>query len=101
MSPEDIKLAASKIADAERLDAMLGDLEANEPFSFGVKGVWLNVTEGRALRQALIDYVRDAATQVKADIARLTAEQPKPCTADDMDDALAKLDDEARPNGGP
>ena len=123
MTPDQIKDAAIKIADGERLEAMIRDLSADTPFNFGVGGIGLNVKEGGELRTALIAYLKTALSEVQREIAKLTAiNQAKAIQAmhneavsiqgecsdekalvvvnaiDDIDAAISKLEAEASPN---
>lgn len=100
MKAENVKIAAVKLSDLERISQARADIEAGSAFSItigpSIINVQANSEPGAELRRTIAAFLDTAIPAIEEELTKLGVEEP-----DNIDKAIEALDREAQPNGAP
>jgi hypothetical protein len=97
LKAEDIKKAAEKLNDQERIPLIIAEL-GSAPFTINVGNMTVNVPAdaGFAIRNAVVDYLQNIATGIDLELQNMGVEGQE-----QFDLVLDGLVEAAKPNGHP
>ena len=111
MTNDEIKLAAAKLTDIERIDTMRADVVNGNNLVIQASDVTLTVKEfagwtdsaksnpaNAEFRKALVSYLDEISADLKDDIDGMLNPKPKASALDGFETVLAALDADAKPN---
>lgn len=114
MTNDEIKLAAAKLIDIERIETMHNDVVNGNTLVIQASDVTLQVKEfagwtdsakanpvNAEFRKALLAYLDEISSDLKDDVSAMTNPKPKAKAIDQFEEVLAALDAQAKPDPKP
>jgi hypothetical protein len=96
LKADDIKKAAEKLNDKERIPLIIKELES-APFTINIGNMTVNVQAdaGLAIRNAVVDYLQNIATGIDLELTSMGVD-----SEDEFDTVLDGLAKDAEPSNG-